>query len=76
MPAETPTSLPDPRPGYWLEKAVSFDHESKKLVGVIVSQRYVGLNPRGDIPDWLVKIKGASGKILEVSFCDAYVTLK
>jgi hypothetical protein len=75
--ASTGTSLSlDPRPDHWLQRAVSFTHEGKQLVGVIVAQQYVGRNPRGDLDDWLVTVRGQSGKTVEVSFLDAYVALK
>ena len=59
-PVETtdPLADPHPRPNRFVGMPCSFDFHGKRLVGMITSQRYTGLNPRGQLPDYLVGVIG------------------
>lgn len=52
----------------------SFDHRSKRLVGIVTAAKDNGLTSRGKIPDILVTVRGDSGQTLTVSMVDTYMT--
>lgn len=60
-------------PARFLGRTCSFDHANdpaKRLVGIVADARYVGRTTRGNIPDYLLTIRGASGALLEVSLVE------
>jgi hypothetical protein len=61
---------------YLIGRTCSFDYAGKRLVGVITEAKDAGLTERGKIPDATCTIRGASGKSVEVSLVEAYVSLK
>lgn len=59
-------------------KAVSFDHPEPpgflvRLVGIVTEAKDNGRTARGDIPDLLVTVRGASGATLTVSYVETYM---
>lgn len=63
-----------------LGRTVSFDHPDMpaagvRLVGVITAAKDNARTARGNIPDFLVTIRGASGATKIVSFVEAYVRI-
>lgn len=52
----------------------SFDHEGKRLTGTITAAKANGLTQRGGIPDWLVTVRGQSGRSITVSFVETYMS--
>jgi len=56
-------------------RAVSFDHEGKRLVGTITEASDAGLSQPGNIPDAVVVIRGQSGKTISVSVVSSNLQL-
>lgn len=65
---------PHPRKNRFVGLAVSFDHAGRRLVGTVESQRYIGRTVRGDIPDYTLSIRGASGARVEASLVESHAT--
>jgi hypothetical protein len=59
----------------YVGKRCSFDYEGRRLAGVIVSQEYAGLTPRGAIPDHRLVVRGASGRTVTVSLVESYTSI-
>lgn len=58
-------------------KQVTFDHDGRRLSGVVTESASTGLNPRGSIPDYTLAVRGASGRIIRLgSAVDSYVSVK
>jgi hypothetical protein len=58
----------------WIGRKCSFDHAGKRLVGTVEEATFAGWTKRGAIPDWQLKIRGASGKTLTVSLVEAHTS--
>lgn len=62
----------------WIGRKVSFDRElgnplaGQRLVGLIEDCRYVGSTKRGEIPNYQIMVRGASGKTCEVNLVEQY----
>lgn len=59
-------------------KTVSFDHHSgdgsiRRLSGIITEAKENGRTLRGDIPDFLVTVRGSSGATKTVSYVETYM---
>lgn len=72
----TPANLVDPRPGAFVGLSVSFTHQGKRLVGIVESQRFIGLTVRGQIPDWSLVVRGSSGARVTVSLVEAHTNFR
>ncbi len=58
----------------WCGRSIVFEYVGKTLTGTVISQAYAGRTKRGDIPDWTLKVQGASGKTLEISLVESRAT--
>ena len=58
-----------------INRRVSFDHQGKRLVGVVPAAKDNGKTARGAIPDLLVTVQGGSGSMLIVSFVETYMRI-
>jgi hypothetical protein len=58
----------------WVGLRCSFDYEGKRLAGVVTAQEWLGLTPRGFLPDWRVTVRGQSGKSVTVSLVESYLS--
>ncbi len=57
-------------------RSVSFDHPHTPgvtLVGVVTEAKDNGRTVRGDIPDLLVTVRGASGATVTVSYVESHM---
>ena len=57
-------------------KPVSFDHEGKRLSGIITDAVKAPNTTVGNIPDFTVTIRGRSGKTITTSFVEAYSSVR
>jgi hypothetical protein len=63
------------QPQRFVGRSISFDHQGKRLVGVVEQQVYAGRTLRGSIPDYALSIRGGSGALLTgVSLVESYAT--
>lgn len=53
----------------------SFDHEGKRLTGVITEAKPAEPWGKSRIPDFTVSVRGQSGRTLTVSMVESYMTL-
>ncbi len=47
----------------------------KNLVGIVEAATYAGETKRGNIRDWSLTVRGASGKTMSISLVENYCTL-
>ena len=66
---------PHPNPDRFVGRAASFDHGGRRLVGIVETQRYTGRTVRGEIPDYDVTIRGASGAAVTVSLVESRLSV-
>lgn len=48
----------------------------KNLVGIVEAATYSGLTQRGSIPDYALRVLGASGAKITLSFVNDYCTIE
>lgn len=78
MPNEKPACHDHPR--QFVGRRISFDGPvgtplaGRRLVGVVERAEYAGRTARGDIPDYTLTVRGASGSLLTVSLVESYAT--
>lgn len=71
----------DPRaewPDEWNNRTVRFNHEGKRLVGVVVSRTFNGFKGyEGSlpIPDYILTVRGRSGKTMNISTYDTHAII-
>jgi hypothetical protein len=53
---------------------VSFDHDGKRLAGIVTKAESAPAFGPGKIPDFTVWVRGASGRELKVSLVESYMT--
>lgn len=74
------------RAANWIGKRCSFNSEpggnlgmaglsAKVLVGIIEAARYIGKTERGQIPNYSLTVRGASGKTVEVNMVEQYAQI-
>ncbi len=69
------------RAANWIGKRCSFNAElggaigGKVLVGIVEAARYIGKTERGQIPNYSLTVRGASGKTAEVNFVEQYARI-
>ena len=49
--------------------------DRKRLVGIIEAQRFIGFTQRGNIPDYQLTIRGASGALITTSLVESYASV-
>lgn len=65
----------------WIGRKVSFDREpgnavaGQRLVGIIESATAKGRTERGNIPNYGLTVRGASGKTCEVNLVEQYALI-
>lgn len=53
----------------------TFDHGGKRVTGIITAAADNGLTARGQIPDFLVTVRGQSGATVKVSLVETHMSL-
>jgi hypothetical protein len=53
---------------------VSFDHDGKRLAGIVTAAQSAEPWGRGKIPDFRVTVRGTSGRELTVSMVETYMS--
>lgn len=53
----------------------SFEHNGKRVTGIITDAKPAEPFGKGRIPDFSVTVRGASGRTLTVSMCESYMSL-
>lgn len=66
---------PHPNTKRFVGKRCSFDHQGKRLAGVITAQEYIGRTERGAIPDYRLTVRGQSGRTLTISLVESYTSI-
>lgn len=65
-------------PSRWIGRSARFLPVGKthgpQLVGIVTAQRYTGRTAKGDIPDYALECRGASGKVVTVSLVENRVS--
>jgi hypothetical protein len=61
-------------PSRFLGRSIRFDRDGKRLVGIVTEARYVGRTERGDIPDYELTVRGASGACITVSLVESHAS--
>lgn len=56
----------------YIGKRVTFDFDKKRMVGLCEKAIWNGYTKRGNIPDFIITIRGNSGKAIEVSLVESY----
>lgn len=64
-----------PDPKQFIGKRCQLDYHGKRYAAVIVEAEYIGLNPRGRIPDYRITVRGPNRTVTLPSMADAYVTI-
>lgn len=71
--------LPDPNPSNsarFIGRRATFDHNGRRLAGLIAAQEFTGYTERGNIPDYKITVRGDSGRYIEVSLVESYMTIQ
>jgi hypothetical protein len=72
--AHEDTTDPHPAgPSRFLGRTCSFDYGSppQRLFGMVESAHYIGRTARGAIPDYSLSLRGASGRLVEVTLVES-----
>ena len=67
---------PHPTPTRFVGQFVSFDRDGKRLVGIVISQTFIGPTARGAIPDYELEVRGGSGAVLKISLVESYASFR
>lgn len=60
---------------YLIGRKCSFDYDGKRLTGIITEAKDNGVTARGQIPDFLVTVRGQSGRTATVSLVEDHLSL-
>lgn len=74
-PAAPATATPPHDGSKWVGLGVAFDHNGKRLVGVVTAVAWAGFTERGVIPDYTLTIRGKSGALLTVSLVETHANI-
>lgn len=66
--------MPGINPSDLVGLKATFDHNGKRLTGIVTAAQDNGLTKRGAIPDFLVTVRGESGASLSVSMVESYMS--
>lgn len=61
-----------PDPKSFIGKQCSLDYQGKRYRAVVTDCAYIGLNPRGNIPDYRITVRGPNRTVTLPSMVDAY----
>jgi hypothetical protein len=75
--AAPPVEPPQPPPGpeRFLKRTVEFDLKGARAQGVVIAARDNGVRGKGAIPDFILTVRGKSGRVMEVSIYDTYASI-
>ena len=69
-----PPPLP-PGPERFLNRTVEFDLKGARAQGVVIAARANGVRGKGAIPDFILTVRGKSGRVIDVSVYDTYASI-
>lgn len=77
-PAPSATAPAQRGPERFVGRRVAFDlpdHPGVRAQGTVIAARDNGVRGRGAIPDFILDVRGQSGRVVSVSIFDSYATL-
>lgn len=67
-------TMPGIKPTDLIGQKASFEHDGKRLTGIVTAAENTEPFGKGEIPDFLVTVRGSTGRELKVSMVSTYMT--